>query len=224
MYQAILFDLDGTLIDSADDLGAALNHVLAKHNKAAVSSECYRTQASNGTIALLQLGFGNDWCTFDANQQEALKQMFLRFYQHNLWCKSTFYDGVKALITHLDKEKIPWSIVTNKPTHLTEPLIAQIPEFSFCSNIVCGDTLKKAKPNPDPLLYSCRLMNVDPKECLYIGDDERDIIAGNAAGMKTASALWGYLNGSPVSRWQHSLSFDTPCSLLNHISCYSDKK
>ncbi|MFY8349468.1 HAD family hydrolase [Pseudoalteromonas sp. SSM20] len=224
MYQAVLFDLDGTLIDSADDLGAALNYVLAKHNKNIVSADCYRSQASNGTIALLKLGFGEQWHRLSKNKQETLKQMFLEFYKQHLWHKSRFYDGIKELIAHLDRQQIPWSIVTNKPAHLTEPLVAQIPEFNLCQNIVSGDTLEKAKPHADPLLHSCRLMNVEPHQCIYIGDDERDIIAANSAGMKSVAALWGYLNGNAVSSWQFDLSFKTPWLLLNHISSCSDKK
>ena len=224
MYQAILFDLDGTLIDSADDLGAALNHVLKQNNKKTVCAKRYRTQASNGTIALLKLGFGSEWESFDRQKQDNLKQSFLNFYRENLWCKSRFYEGIKPLIMLLDDKQIPWSIVTNKPAHLTAPLIAQIPEFKSCQNVVSGDTLEKAKPYPDPLLHSCRLMNVDPAHCLYVGDDERDIIAGNSATMKTAAAKWGYLNGNDVLSWQFHFSFDSPWLLLNHISSCTDKK
>ncbi|MGB0989050.1 MAG: HAD family hydrolase [Pseudoalteromonas spongiae] len=224
MYQAVLFDLDGTLIDSADDLGAALNFVLAKHNKPTVSAETYRTQASNGTLALLKLGFGDEWQHFSNDEQTHLKEAFLTYYANNLWCKSRFYQGIVPLITFLDEHAVPWSIVTNKPKHLTNPLVAQITQFANCKNIVSGDTLERAKPYPDPLLFSCELMKVDPKCCIYIGDDERDIIAGKSAGMKTASALWGYLNGNPVSSWQSDFSFTNACSLLNHISSCHDKK
>ena len=135
MYQAVLFDLDGTLIDSADDLGAALNFVLAKHYRSTVNSDEYRTQASNGTLALLKLGFGDDWQHLSTATQTELKNEFLTFYANNLWCKSSFYPGVLSLITFLDTHAIPWAIVTNKPQHLTTPLIKQIPQFENCQNI-----------------------------------------------------------------------------------------
>lgn len=220
MYQAVLFDLDGTLIDSADDLGMALNYVLAQYNLESIDSALYRTQASNGTIELLKLGFGEQWHSFTPDKIAQLKQSFLDFYQDHLWCQSQFYPGITKLISYLDVNSIPWSIVTNKPEHLTLPLIKQIPEFNNCHNIISGDTLTAAKPSPLPILHSCQLMQVDPKDCLYIGDDQRDVIAGNSAGMKTAVALWGYLNGCAVSTWQADLLFNSPQDLYNHISSF----
>ena len=218
MYQAVLFDLDGTLIDSADDLGAALNHVLSQNNIDPIDAIEYRKQASNGTIALLKLGFASQWQTFSSEQQAELKHHFLDYYKQHLWCYSKFYSGITSLIDYLDSNSIPWSIVTNKPKHLTMPLIKQIPEFKRCHNVISGDTLTEAKPSALPLLHSCELMNVEPNHCLYIGDDERDIIAGNKAGMKTAIAMWGYLNGNPVSSWHADLLHNTAQELLNHIS------
>ena len=218
MYKAVLFDLDGTLIDSADDLGAALNYVHCELSQPPIDGTLYRTQASNGTLALLKLGFGELWESFDTDKIKALKQKFLDFYSQNLWKQSTFYEGVVPLIQFLDEHGIKWSIVTNKPAHLTDPLIKQIPEFGHCHNIISGDTLDRAKPNPDPLLHSCKLMKVKSEDCIYIGDDERDIIAGNRAGMKTAAALWGYLNGNPATNWQADLFLDSPWLLLDHIS------
>lgn len=218
MYQAILFDLDGTLIDSADDLGAALNHVLHLHKRPLVCESLYRTQASNGTLALLKLGFGEAWHTFEQDKTTLLREQFLAFYRKNLWVKSALYPDVVKLISLLEREHIPWSIVTNKPTYLTEPLIEKIRIFNACENIVCGDTLTKSKPHPDPLLHSCTAMSVNPKQCLYIGDDERDIVAGKRAHMYTAVAKWGYLNGSAIENWQADYIFDSCRSLIDHIS------
>jgi len=202
-YSAILFDLDGTLLDTANDLGAALNYVLSKYNMAEVSKELFRPVASDGAKGLLQLGFGEHLIDYD---YETLRYEFLNYYQENMAVHTCFYPGIEDLLVNLIDNNIPWGVVTNKPIGLTLDLLTQFSIFSHCQSIIGGDSLKEKKPHPAPLLYACKEMNVDASRCVYVGDAIRDIEAGNAAQMYTVIAQWGYiLDKNSCRNWQSDL-------------------
>jgi N-acetyl-D-muramate 6-phosphate phosphatase len=210
--QAVLFDLDGTLLDTANDLGEALNFVLRNYNLPQIPREIYRPVASDGALGLLTLGFNEKLQSYD---YEELRTEFLTFYHENIAQHTCLYSGVKELLTHLNSQNIPWGIVTNKPEGLTKQLLPSFPELDQCAVMVGGDTLPKRKPDPEPLFYACDAINVDPKHCLYVGDAHRDIEAGNSAGMKTLVAQWGYIKSTDnVELWQADYLINAPQDLM----------
>ena len=214
-YDAFLFDLDGTLLDTADDLGAALNAVLINNKIEPVSSDVYRPAASNGAGALLETGFKELWDT--QPQSELIKQL-VDEYAANIANHTHCFSGVESLLIALDQKKIKWGIMTNKPGFLTDPLVAAIPALKNASVVISGDTLAEAKPSPLPLLHCVKLMGVQPKRCLYIGDAQRDIQAGKAAGMRTATALWGYIPSiDEANSWNADFNWQSPIDGFNHI-------
>jgi N-acetyl-D-muramate 6-phosphate phosphatase len=215
VYDAFLFDLDGTLLDTADDLGAALNSVLRTHGIAEVSRDIYRPVASNGAAGLLAAGFKQRW---QQQPQAERVQQLIDAYAANIAKHTVCFAGIEPLLLALEQQGIKWGIMTNKPGFLTDPLVAAIPALQNASVVVSGDTLAVAKPSPLPLLHCAKLMNVDPSRCLYIGDAERDIQAGKAAGMHTATALWGYVpSTSTALSWQADFNWQSPINGFNHI-------
>ncbi|KTF18141.1 HAD-IA family hydrolase [Pseudoalteromonas sp. H105] len=215
-FDAFIFDLDGTLLDTADDLGAALNTVLVSHNRPIVSANIYRPAASNGAIALLEAGFGELWPK--QKDHDSLRQQLLTAYRDNIAIHSHCFKGVAQLLLALEKKKIKWGIMTNKPSFLTNPLITQIKDLQNAQAIVSGDTLDVAKPSPLPLLHTAKLLAVDPARCLYIGDAERDIQAAKAANMINATALWGYVpSKADALAWDADFNWQSPIDGFNHI-------
>ncbi len=212
---SMLFDLDGTLLDTADDLGAALNHVLTHYDKPLVAAKHYRPIASDGALGLLNLGFGAAIKEYD---YEVLRQQFLDYYQDNIAAHTCLYPGVAELLQTLEGNDIPWGIITNKPEGLTKLLLPYYPEFNNCAVMVAGDTLPQRKPDPAPILHACQLINVDHKQCFYVGDALRDIQAGNRAEMTTFVAKWGYiLSDENCHTWQANHIISTPTDLLAFI-------
>lgn len=198
--KAVLFDLDGTLLDTANDLGEALNYVLSKYQLPPISRQHYRPVASDGAKGLLELGFKDQLSQFDYDQ---LRDEFLTFYQQNIAHHTQLYNGISELIASLNNRNIPWGIVTNKPESLTKQLLPYFSELSSSAVMVAGDTLTQRKPDPAPLYYACETLNVLPEHCLYVGDAQRDIEAGNRANMTTIVAAWGYIKSSDdISSWQ----------------------
>lgn len=195
MIKAVLFDLDGTFADTAPDLAAALNQVLVEEGKSTLPLETIRPVVSHGGIALIRLGFNFDEQHIEF---ERLKKRLLAIYQNNISTLTTVFDGINELLETLEHRQIAWGIVTNKPAWLTDPLMQQMGYTNRAATIVSGDTTKERKPHPEPLFYACREIDCQPYECLYIGDAERDIIAGNAAGMTTLTALFGYIEASDI--------------------------
>lgn len=211
--QAVLFDLDGTLLDTANDLGEALNYILRQYNLPTIAREEYRPVASDGALGLLNLGFRERLSEFD---YDTLRSEFLDYYQKNIANHTCLYSGVSELLSYLNTENIPWGIVTNKPEGLTKQLLPYFPEFENCSVMVGGDTLTKRKPDPAPLFHACEQMNINPKQSLYIGDALRDIEAGNRAGMKTFIAQWGYIKATDnINDWQADFIIKTPQELYS---------
>jgi len=212
-FKAVLFDLDGTLLDTANDLGEALNYVLKKHGLSPVAREDYRPVASDGAMGLLTLGFGEQLDKFDYN---ALRQEFLDYYQENIAVHTCLYPGISQLLTDLNNQGIPWGVVTNKPEGLTSLLLPHFDEFKNCQVMVGGDTLKERKPHPAPLLYASQQLSIDANECVYVGDAPRDIEAGNRAKMYTIIAKWGYILATEqCNLWQACAIADSPADILS---------
>ena len=196
---AVLFDLDGTLVDSAPDLAAAANRVLADHGRPAVDYARLRSVVSKGGRVMLAVSFPD----FDENAREALLPVFLRYYGEQLAHESRLFDGVEALLAALDARGIRWGIVTNKPEGLARGVVEGFGWRSRCAVLVGGDTLPTRKPDPATLLHACRQLGISPGEALYVGDGLRDVQAARAAGMPCVAALWGYReDGDDPLRWQ----------------------
>ncbi|GGA98390.1 HAD family hydrolase [Agarivorans gilvus] len=188
---AVLFDLDGTLLDTAPDLGAAANYVLAQHQQAPLTLEQARQLSSHGAIGLLKAGFGETW---ELAQQTQLRQQLLDYYQQHICQGTDFFPGVRQALQWLNQQDIPWGVVTNKPEYLSKLLLAHFIEFEQSGVLIGGDTLVQRKPDPAPMLLACNKLAVQPQHCLYVGDAERDIEAGRNSHMTTMLAGWGYLS------------------------------
>ncbi len=206
-HNAVLFDLDGTLVDTAPDMVAVLQALQRDHGIDPVSYASGRSQVSNGVVGLLRLGFPG----IDDDARETLRLEFLQRYAGRVCEHSTLFDGMDRLLHDLDNAGIPWGVVTNKPAALTGALLGalQLTERIACA--VSGDTLAHRKPHPAPLLYACELVEVDPQESMYVGDASRDIEAGRAAGMSTIAAAYGYITADddPASWGADQVASDT---------------
>lgn len=215
MIKAVLFDLDGTLADTARDLGAALNRLLAEENLPPQPYEAVRPIASHGARGLVSLGFGIDK-THPRFEEYRLR--FLEQYDHDFSSHTTLFDGINELILALQARGLAWGIITNKPMRFTDRLVPALPFAVPPAVVVSGDTVGVAKPDPAPMLHACRLIDIDPQHCLYVGDAERDIQAGRAVGMKTVLVNWGYIADSDdTASWQADISIDNPSELLAHL-------
>ncbi len=216
-FAAVLFDLDGTLLDTAPDLGAAVNHVLQREGMAPLPDTVIRHIASDGALGLLKAGFGEEQLA--RMDTPALRQALLDYYAAHLYEGTRPYQGMPEFIAWLNAQGIRWGIVTNKPAFLTEPLMAQVAELPHCGVIVSADTLPVRKPHPDPMFYACAQLGVEPAECLYVGDHIRDIEAGRAAGMRTAIAGWGYMDpAEATAEWGADWNFDDVAALHQWLS------
>lgn len=190
MIRTVLFDLDGTLADTAPDLAYALNTLLTEHHKPLLPYPTIRPVASNGAAALIELGFG---VARTDPHFAPLRARFLEIYRAHLTRETRLFPGMAELLDAIAARGLNWGIVTNKPAFLTEPLVDQLGLREDLTCVVSGDTTANPKPHPEPLLHACKLAGSRPHECLYIGDAARDIEAGRAAGMKTLVALFGYI-------------------------------
>jgi phosphoglycolate phosphatase len=215
LIKAVLFDLDGTFADTAPDLGAALNHVLALHGKPPLPLEKSRLQASHGTAGLLGLGFG---ILPDDPDFTELRNEFLEHYTAHICDQTTLFANTEELITALEQRGLPWGIVTNKPHRFTVPLMQALGYATRAGCMVSGDTCAQAKPHPMPMLHAAQLINVAPEHCLYLGDDKRDMEAANAANMRGIIALYGYIDPlASLDTWQASGRVQAPLELLHYI-------
>jgi phosphoglycolate phosphatase len=211
----VLFDLDGTLLDTANDLGEALNYVLRKYGLEDVARENYRPIASDGALGLLTLGFAEHLKDFDYDE---LRGEFLAYYQDNIAVHTCLYPEVSELLSTLNERDIPWGIVTNKPEGLTRLLLPNYPEFDKCLSLIGGDTLANRKPHPAPILKACEEIAVASERCLYVGDALRDIQAGNNASSTTVIAKWGYiLANEDCSSWGADHHAVMPLEVLSFI-------
>ncbi|MCT6699371.1 HAD family hydrolase [Rheinheimera sp. 4Y26] len=211
----LLFDLDGTLVDTADDLGAALNYVLALHRMPLCRPEQYRPVASHGAKGLLELGFGEALGNFDFFE---LRSLLLQYYAAHICDHSQLFAGGAALIQALNKQQIPWGIVTNKPYKLAASMLRQLPGLAGCGILLGGDSLGVRKPDPTPLLIAAHQLKVPARQCWYVGDAERDIEAGRRAGMTTVLAGFGYIGASDQPElWQANLRIEQLSELINYL-------
>lgn len=188
--RTVLFDLDGTLLDTAPDLAFALNHVLKAQEKSPLAFEAIRPVVSHGGKALIELGFGIEDTSPDF---EPLRQQLLDTYRSNLARGTRPFPGILDLLNNIESRGMNWGVVTNKPAWLTEPLLQALGLFDRAACVVSGDTLDQRKPHPAPMHLACQQANSPPGACLYVGDAERDIEAGRNAGMRTLIALFGYI-------------------------------
>jgi phosphoglycolate phosphatase len=213
--RAVLFDLDGTLIDSAPDLVQAANAVRHDHGLPPLPYEHLRPMVGGGARGMIGLSFGV--APGDADF-ERLRDAFLRHYAQGLLRETRVFDGIWPVLASLEASGIAWGIVTNKVTRFAEPIVQALGLAARAAVVVCGDTTPHAKPHPAPLLAAARSLALDPAACLYVGDDLRDIEAGLAAGMRTAAAAWGYLGlGEGVATWGADGVLEGPADLLKWL-------
>lgn len=211
----VLFDLDGTLVDTAPDLGHALNTLRLRRGFEPLAHSAIRAQASHGARGLIRLGFG-------LGPQdpgfEALRQEFLETYAGVLTARSDLFPGMGAVLDVLEARGLRWGVVTNKPARFTEPLLAHLRLYDRAACVVSGDTCAQPKPHPAPLLLACRRVAAEPGDCLYVGDAARDVEAAHAAGMPAVVALWGYLGADDrPETWGADALADSPSAILEHL-------
>jgi N-acetyl-D-muramate 6-phosphate phosphatase len=213
--QAVLFDLDGTLVDTAPDLAAALNHVVAEEKLPTLPLEEIRPHVSRGGLALIQLAFQQHR---QEHELEPLRLRLLNYYLEHIADHSRLFDGFESVLETLESNSIPWGIVTNKPGWLTEPLLVALKLDHRSAVTISADTTAQKKPHPLPLTTAAEIIKVDCKNCLYIGDDPRDIIAGNAAQMITVIAKYGYISeNADLDQWQAQHHIDYPQQILELV-------
>ena len=213
--KTVLFDLDGTLIDTAPDMANALNILLQEEEKKALPFDVIRPVVSNGSIALVTLGFGEQ---IEENYLRYLKERYLEIYQENLCVDSVLFNGMENLLNEIESKNMNWGVVTNKPGWLTDPLMEEIGLSKRAACIVSGDTTTHRKPHPEPMYYACLKANSKPQQCLYIGDAQRDIEAGNNAGMKTIVASYGYIGDWENSAdWGADITIDRPEEIIEYL-------
>ncbi|MEJ8812589.1 phosphoglycolate phosphatase [Variovorax ureilyticus] len=214
--QAILFDLDGTLIDSAPDLGAAADQMRVARGLASLPLERYRPMAGAGARGMLGIAFG---ITPDAPEFVSLREEFFLNYEARMLRNTQVFSGVAELVEALCERGLRWGVVTNKSVRFTDPLTRAIPLFGSAGAIISGDTTPYSKPHPEPLFEAARRLGVAPQACVYVGDDERDILAGRAAGMRTIAATYGYMGEqAEVARWDADAAIASPLELLQLLN------
>lgn len=206
--KCVLFDLDGTLVDTAPDLGAAANAVRIQLGLHPLPLPVYRPVASAGARGLLKaaLDISPDHPDFPAR-----RDYFLEYYRNNLSKLSTLFDGMTELLETFERLDVKWGVVTNKPSWLTRPLMEEMSLASRAACVVSADEVPKAKPAPDSILLACQQLHLDVADCVYVGDDKRDIDAAKAAGMRSIAADWGYLgDNGPIESWLADLIARSP--------------
>lgn len=216
MFDAVLFDLDGTLADTAPDLGGTVNFLLAEEGRPQQPLSALRPFVSQGARGLLRAGFGIDASDAD---YERLTQRFLEIYAGRLCDESRLFDGIADLLDRLEGMDLRWGIVTNKRTRFTDPLVELLNLYPRTRCVVSGDTTAEAKPSALPILHACELLNCAPKRTLYVGDDIRDIQAGRNAGCHTVAVSYGYLgDGGALETWGADLVIDHPAELAGFLT------
>ena len=212
MLAAVLFDLDGTLADTAPDLGGALNRLLAEEGRTPLPLLELRPHVSGGARGLIKIGFG--LAPGDA-EYSGLVERFLDHYRGALCAGTVLFPGVAALLDGIEARGLKWGVVTNKAQRFTLPLVEQLGLLQRAGCLVSGDSARRPKPDPSPLLMACAALQVAPGQALYVGDDRRDIIAGRAAGMRTVTAAYGYLGGDePYQTWQADEVVSDPLDII----------
>ena len=214
--RAVLFDLDGTLIDSAPDLGTAADKMRTDRGLAPLPVQRYRPMAGAGARGMLGIAFG---IGPEAPEFEALREEFFQNYEARMLQHTRAFGGVAELVEALCERGLRWGVVTNKSARFTDPLTRAMPLFASAGAIVSGDSTPHAKPHPAPLLEAARRLGVDPAGCVYVGDDERDMVAGRAAGMRTVAATYGYMGTqADATRWLADAAIASPRELLQWLN------
>lgn len=210
--QAVLFDLDGTLIDSAPDLAAAAEKMRLDRSLPSLPLGLYRPMTGSGARGMIAVAFG---LTPEDAGYAALKDEFFVNYARCMTERTRVFEGVQSLVTQLRERNLAWGVVTNKAERFTVPLTRSMPLFDSAAVVIGGDTTPHLKPHPEPLLEAARRLGMEPSRCVYVGDDERDIVAGRAAGMGTVAAVYGYLGKqSDTALWGAHATIKSPLELL----------
>ena len=210
--RAVLFDLDGTLIDSAPDLGAAAEQMRVARGLAPLGVASYRAAAGMGARGMMGVAFG---VTPEQPEFAALREEFFDRYEACIHDRTRVFEGVQPLVDALRQRGLRWGVVTNKYERFTRLIEARLPLFSSSSCLVSGDTTAHLKPHPASLFEACDRLGLAPSQCIYVGDDERDVAAGHAAGMGTVAALYGYLGlGAGAHEWGADASIGYPMECL----------
>ncbi|HEX7637592.1 MAG TPA: phosphoglycolate phosphatase [Burkholderiaceae bacterium] len=210
--RGVLFDLDGTLVDSAPDLAGAANRLRADHGLPPLPLAQLRPMVGSGARGMIGIAFG---VKPGESRFEPLRDAFLDHYRQGLLMETRPFEGIEALLARLEAAGMPWGIVTNKATRYTLPIVEGLGLARRAAVVVCGDTTPHSKPHPEPLLSAARTIGVAPQSLAYVGDDLRDALAARAAGMPMLAAAWGYLGqGEPVSAWGADAVADAPADVL----------
>ncbi len=216
IVKAVLFDLDGTLIDSAPDLGAAADKMRTDRGMPSLPDVAYRPMAGAGAKGMLSVALG---LTPESPEFATMREEFFVNYERCMTARTYVFEGVQSMLAQLESHGVVWGIVTNKAKRFTEPLVAQMPMFVRASVVISGDTTPHAKPHPEPLLEAARRLAVEPAHCVYVGDDERDIQAARAAGMVSVAACYGYLGANAdTSLWGADHQIYSPGQLLQSLA------
>lgn len=212
---AVLFDLDGTLLDSAPDLGFAANQLRIDRGLHPLEHSHYRPFVGTGARGMLRIALG---ITPEADDFDVLREEFFRAYERCMGHHSQLFSGVESLLKDLTANALPWGIVTNKAERFALPIARSISVLASSGAVICGDTTAHSKPHPAPLLQAAQRLGVDPGRCIYVGDDERDMVAARAAGMKAVAASYGYLGGvDSVAAWAPDAVIDSPLELTRFL-------
>jgi N-acetyl-D-muramate 6-phosphate phosphatase len=212
--EGVLFDLDGTLLDTAPDMGGALNELRIEQGLGHLPEATIRCHVSRGAAALVRLGFPNS----TPGEQVPLIERFLELYRARLSRATRPFDEMLAVLESMEGRGLPWGIVTNKPAWLTEPLLLELDLSERARVVVCGDTLPERKPSPMPLLHAAARMDVTPEHCVYVGDDLRDMQAARAAGMLAIGARFGYIDAAVrIEEWPADGWIGSPLQLLEWL-------
>lgn len=214
--KTVLFDLDGTLLDSAPDLANSLNNTLSRMGREAVSLNEIRDVVSLGGEALVKLCFG---LTPEHNSYQEIHDAFRKDYEEHICENTTLFPGIDELLSHIENKNLQWGVVTDKPEYLTLSVLNKIGLLDRASCIVAGDSIPYRKPSPEPLLHACKLINTEPDFCVYVGDAKRDIDAAKSANIFSIAALYGYIprDAKPES-WQANYYIDQPQDLIDWLS------
>ena len=215
LREAVLFDLDGTLIDSAPDLAGAANDLRQAQGMPPLPFASLRPMVGAGARGMVGVAFGAK--PGDA-EFEGLRDAFLARYEQRMLQQTAVFDAMQPVLQSLEAAGVRWGVVTNKASRFTEPIVDGLRLRTRLAALVCGDTTPHSKPHPAPLLEAARQLGIDAAACVYVGDDARDVVAGRAAGMATLAAEWGYLgNGAGIHEWGADAVLGEPSQLLNWL-------
>lgn len=209
---AVLFDLDGTLIDSAGDLAAAANLMRNHRQKVNLPLERYRPMAGAGAAAMLRIAFDMD---AEHPDYAAMREEYLNTYESLLNQPGKLFDGMETVLQRLNSSRTPWGIVTNKHERFARKLVAGTAALAECRILICGDTVTHSKPHPLPLLTAAQHLQVAPESCWYLGDGLRDMQAARAAGMTAIAVRWGYPGMTPLEEWPYDHAVSQPADILS---------